>query len=193
MLSLMRMLMLRLLSQKLQGILGACGKLSKSWNFKPAALIAALVQLNQACGMSTCARPGFVRGGWAVGRGCAARCGGVRLRTGAHMRRTAQAEHRRRNWDSSQRHTGRFGRRPGGATGTLPKGTSAPCIRAAAVDQHRCCNWDPSQRHTGKVGRRAANTAWCHQVSAHVCRGGAGGCVGTGVRLSEVVRWRVVG
>ena len=39
---------LRLLSQKLQGILGACGKLSKSWNFKPAALIAALMQLNEA-------------------------------------------------------------------------------------------------------------------------------------------------
>ena len=41
-------LALRLLSQKLQGILGACGKLSKSWNFKPAALIAALMQLNEA-------------------------------------------------------------------------------------------------------------------------------------------------
>ena len=41
-------LALRLLSPKLQGILGACGKLSKSWNFKPAALIAALMQLNEA-------------------------------------------------------------------------------------------------------------------------------------------------
>ena len=41
-------LALRLLSQKLQGILGACGKLSKSWNFNLAALISALMQLNEA-------------------------------------------------------------------------------------------------------------------------------------------------
>ena len=44
---------LRLLSEKKGGILSACGKLSKTWNFKPTALVSALVLLNEASGMTT--------------------------------------------------------------------------------------------------------------------------------------------